>query len=46
MQWKEQKIYGEDYEGKEDVHWSIYWEYDDGSQWKDQLKKNNQVEDY
>ena len=40
------KIYGEDYEGKEDVHWSIYWEYDDGSQWKEWAIKNriNQVE--
>ena len=40
------KIHGEDYEGKEDVHWSIYWEYDDGSQWKEWAIKNriNQVE--
>ena len=40
------KIYGEDYEGKEDVHWTIYWEFDDGSQWKEWAIKNriNQVE--
>ena len=33
------KIYGDDYEGKEDVHWQIYWEYDNGAEWKESAIK-------
>jgi len=33
------KKYGEDYEGKEDVHWQIYWQYDSGSEWKESAIK-------
>ena len=33
------KTYGDDYEGKEDVHWQIYWEYDNGSEWKESAIK-------
>ena len=33
------KKWGEDYEGKEDVHWNIYWEYDDGQEWKEMAIK-------
>ena len=29
------KKWGESFEGKEDVHWNIYWEYDNGSEWKE-----------
>ena len=40
------KKWGEDYEGKEDIHWNIYWEYDDGSEWKEMAIKRmiNKVE--
>jgi len=40
------KKYGESYEGKEDIHWNIYWEYENGSQWKEQAIKYriNQIE--
>ena len=31
---------GQEYEGKEDVHWNIYWQYDDGSEWKEMAIKN------
>ena len=31
---KARKKYGEDYEGIEDVHWNIYWDYDNGESWK------------
>ena len=27
--------YGPDYEGREDVHWNIYWQYDNGREWKE-----------
>ena len=33
------KKWGEDYEGREDVHWNIYWEYDDGQEWKEMAIK-------
>jgi len=33
------KKYGEHFEGKEDVHWNIYWEYDDGEHWKEMAIK-------
>lgn len=29
------KKYGEDFEGVEDVHYNIYWEYDNGDTWKE-----------
>jgi len=29
------KKYGTDFEGREDVHWNIYWQYEDGSEWKE-----------
>ena len=40
------KKWGDDYEGKEDIHWNIYWEYENGSQWKEQAIKYriNQIE--
>ena len=40
------KKWGEDYEGKEDVHWNIYWEYDSGGEWKEFAIKDmiNKVE--
>ena len=33
------KKYGEDYEGKEDIHWNVYWQYEDKSEWKEQAIK-------
>ena len=27
--------HGEDFEGKEDIHWNIYCQYDNGSEWKE-----------
>ena len=33
------KKYGEDFEGTEDVHWQIYWQYDNGSEWKESAIK-------
>ena len=33
------KKYGDDYEGKEDIHWQIYWQYDNGSEWKESAIK-------
>jgi len=30
------KKYGKDYEGREDVHWNIYWQYDNKKEWKQQ----------
>ena len=40
------KKHGEEFEGKEDVHWNIYWEYDNGSEWKEFAikEKINKVE--
>jgi hypothetical protein len=29
------KSNGEFFEGKEDVHWNIYWKYDNGEEWKE-----------
>ena len=34
------KKWGDDYEGKEDIHWNIYWDYDNGESWKSQAIKN------
>lgn len=34
------KKYGEEYEGREDVHWNIYWQYDNGSEWKEMAIKD------
>ena len=28
-----------DFEGKEDIHWNIYWDYDNGESWKSQAVK-------
>ena len=33
------KKYGEHYEGKEDIHWQIYWQYDSGMEWKESAIK-------
>lgn len=33
------KKYGDDYEGKEDIHWQIYWQYDSGMEWKESAIK-------
>ena len=33
------KKYGEAFEGREDVHWNIYWQYDNGSEWKESAIK-------
>ena len=33
------KKWGDDFEGKEDVHWNIYWDYDNGNSWKSQAIK-------
>ena len=33
------KNWGDDFEGKEDVHWNIYWDYDNGNSWKSQAIK-------
>lgn len=33
------KKYGPDYEGREDVHWNIYWQYDNGAEWKESAIK-------
>ena len=38
------KKYGQEYEGKEDVHWNIYWQYDDGSEWKESAIKNKIIQ--
>ena len=34
------KKHGQEFEGKEDVHWNIYWQYDDGSEWKEMAIKS------
>ena len=33
------KKYGETFEGREDVHWNIYWQYDNGTEWKESAIK-------
>jgi len=33
------KRYGETFEGHEDVHWNIYWQYDNGTEWKESAIK-------
>ena len=33
------KKWGDDFEGKEDIHWNIYWDYDNGESWKSQAIK-------
>ena len=33
------KKYGEEFEGREDVHWNIYWQYDNGTEWKESAIK-------
>ena len=33
------KKWGEEFEGKEDIHWNIYWEYEDGPEWKEHAIK-------
>ena len=33
------KKWGDDFEGKEDIHWNIYWDYDNGESWKSQAAK-------
>jgi hypothetical protein len=33
------KRFGEDFEGKEDVHWNIYWCYSNGEEWKEHAIK-------
>ena len=40
------KQFGEEFEGREDVHWNIYWEYDSGGEWKEFAIKDmiNKVE--
>lgn len=29
------KKHGQEYEGNEDVHWNIYWQYDNNQEWKE-----------
>ena len=40
------KKYGEEFEGIEDIHWQIYWQYDNGTEWKEKAIKYriNQIE--
>ena len=33
------KKYGQDFEGKEDIHWQIYWQYENGGEWKESAIK-------
>ena len=33
------KKYGEEFEGIEDIHWQIYWQYDSGAEWKESAIK-------
>ena len=34
------KKWGDDFEGKEDIHWNIYWDYENGESWKSFAIKN------
>ena len=33
------KKYGEEFEGIEDIHWQIYWQYENGKEWKESAIK-------
>lgn len=37
---KLRKKFGEDFEGTEDTHYNIYWQYDNGSEWKEYAIKD------